>query len=141
MTHILKNSLDHGIEADEIRLRKGKPESGKITIEATKTDNELILVIEDDGQGLNLGHLEQIGLEEKVIDEGASDEQIASVIFHSGVTTKEHVTDISGRGVGMDAVKSFLENKGGSIEIEFSGDKTADGFRPCRFAINLVDKV
>ena len=138
MTHILRNSLDHGIEEDKTRIAKHKPEAGKITINASITNEELTLVVEDDGQGLNLSHLEAKGLAEKIIKEDASDEIIANIIFHSGISTAENVTDISGRGVGMDAVKSFLEKKGGGIKIEFTDKKSSDGFRPFRFKIKLA---
>ena len=138
VSHLVRNSMDHGIESNETRLKNNKPENGTITINASFDDSILSMVVEDDGRGLNLAYLEKKGLEEKVIGEGASDEQIASVIFRSGISTAEKVTDISGRGVGMDAVKSFLEKEGGGIEIEFTGDRTSDGFRPFRFKIKLA---
>jgi chemotaxis protein histidine kinase CheA len=138
MTHILRNSLDHGIEEDKTRLTKNKPETGKITINASITNEELTLVVEDDGQGLNIRHLEEKGLEEKIISNDASDESIANIIFHSGISTAVKVSDISGRGVGMDAVKSFLEKKGGGVKIEFTDEKNSDGFRPFKFIIKLA---
>jgi hypothetical protein len=89
--------IEDGIEEDKTRLTKNKPEAGKITINASITNEELTLVVEDDGQGLNLRHLEAKGLAEKIITEDASDASIANIIFHSGISTAENVSNISGR--------------------------------------------
>lgn len=136
MTHLLRNSLDHGIEKPEKRAAKGKSEVGAIFIKTTQDTIEL----NDDGGGLNLNVLAKKGQESGLFGADASDEDISQVIFASGVSTAEQVSDISGRGVGMDAVKSMLEEKGGSIKLVFTDKRSDDGNRPFKFIIGFKGK-
>ena len=136
-SHLIKNSLDHGIESSSERLSCGKPEAGTITIEASKDGGLLTIIIKDDGRGLNLTKLRKIGISKKSISEVDSDEKVAMLIFESNLSTAQKVDQISGRGVGMDAVKAFLEEEGGSIDIQFLTNPDENGFRQFQFLINI----
>lgn len=119
LTHMTRNAADHGIEAPEIRLAAGKPRTGTVTVRATETSSSIVVVIEDDGGGLDLERIrtkaEAMGL---LRPGGAlSEDAITSCIFAPGLSTAEQVTDISGRGVGMDVVKRSIEQAGGTILI------------------------
>jgi len=118
-SHILRNSMDHGIETPDERISKGKEAYGTISVDVKEQGNLLVIHVKDDGQGLNLDKLREMGKETGILKEGESPSlvQLASLIFESGVSTKTDVTSISGRGVGMDAVKKFIEEKGGSVSI------------------------
>lgn len=121
LTHMIRNSADHGIEMPEERLAKGKPSAGKITLNAYHQGGHINIVISDDGKGLSLERIKK-----KIIQNGlASEEQLESMpiqkihkyIFHAGFSTAEKITAVSGRGVGMDVVRSNIEKIGGSIEL------------------------
>lgn len=118
-SHILRNAIDHGIEAPEERTQSGKPEAGNIHVGIHQDQSKVKIVVKDDGKGLNLESLYKKGVELGKWKDGEtpSVEDIASLIFESGVSTKDSVSNISGRGVGMDAVKQFLKQKGGDIFI------------------------
>ena len=130
-SHLLRNSLDHGIETPEERAAAGKPETGLIELRTTNGDNHLQIHIKDDGKGINLERLFNKGIEIGKWQAGdqPSKEDIAALIFHSGVSTKEQVTSISGRGVGMDAVRQFLRDNGGDISLHLLDEKSAGN--PC----------
>jgi HAMP domain-containing protein/signal transduction histidine kinase len=119
-SHILRNSMDHGIELPDIRVEAGKQDYGTISIDVLEQSNLLEIHVKDDGQGLNLEKLQEMGIKSGLLKEGEKPtlDQLASLIFESGVSTKTDVTSISGRGVGMDAVKKFIEEKGGSVKIQ-----------------------
>ena len=136
LVHCFRNSLDHGIESKQERLEKGKSAEGKIFVKAIRVKDYLKISIEDDGRGLNLKTLESKGLENELITTGANDQEIAKLIFHSGMSTANSITDISGRGVGMEAVNSFIKEHSGHMTIEFT-DKKIDGLRPFRLLITL----
>lgn len=122
-SHVLRNCVDHGIEIPEVRLGKGKDEHGSIDIRCSIEGDRLCIHTSDDGQGLNLSRLYKKGLEVGLWQNGASPtgQQIGELIFASGVSTKDQVTDISGRGVGMDAVKQFLLSNGGDVSLKLIG--------------------
>ncbi len=138
--HVLRNSVDHGLELPEERLGLGKPEQGKIDIHASVNDAMLDISVKDDGRGINLDALFKKGVELGRWQDGDSPsrEDIAELIFASGVSTKEAVTSISGRGVGMDAVKQFLVEKGGKVTIKLDegGDQTSS-FAPFALVVSL----
>ncbi|HRH78045.1 MAG TPA: Hpt domain-containing protein, partial [Cellvibrionaceae bacterium] len=142
-THLLRNSLDHGIEAPERRQSSGKAAAGTIYIQAHAIDQKLIITLGDDGQGLDIHRLFQLGVERGIwsADEMPSADAIAQIIFRSGISSKEQVTDISGRGVGMDAVKEFLNEQGASIHLRLDGDTATPSLEraniPCEFIISL----
>ena len=118
--HILRNSVDHGIETIEERLLAGKPETGNIYLTARQSVNEVWILIRDDGRGLNKERILK-----KAIDTGLfsgdpnllSEKEIFNLIFLPGLSTAKEITDISGRGVGMDIVKQNIEKLGGKIDI------------------------
>ena len=119
LVHLIRNSLDHGIEAESDRVDAGKPFAGQIDIELVE-EEEYRLSYYDDGQGLNLKKLEEKVRGEQQVENSSSltAKQIAEVIFQSGLSTAEGLTDISGRGVGMDAVRSIIERAGGTVELD-----------------------
>ncbi|GLS27294.1 HAMP domain-containing protein [Marinibactrum halimedae] len=139
-THLLRNSLDHGIEPPEMRKEKGKPESGCITIARKDIENRVALIIYDDGAGLALHKLKEkiAQIQGEEYAKALSSEDIANFIFSSGVSTTEQVTDISGRGVGMEAVQEFIKSNGGDIKVVLD-DKNAssNGFATFKFELIL----
>jgi hypothetical protein len=138
MVHLIRNALDHGIEMPEVRRAKGKPESGLIVAKASLIGSTIHIEMYDDGRGLAIGVLRKKGLENGTISEHSTIQEVANSIFLSGMSTAEAVTDISGRGVGMDAVKSFLQEAGGSIRIEVSDPKDQDrNFYSFKFCLTI----
>ena len=123
MIHLLRNALCHGIEPADERLRHGKAEVGTITIRSQMQDSTLSLEIHDDGRGLAIHKLREKGLEKGQLPASATLQEVAELIFAPGVSTASAVTHISGRGVGMDAVRKFLEQEGGGIEIRLGNPK------------------
>ena len=117
--HILRNCVDHGLESPEERQAQGKAEQGTITLNTYTGEQYLTIEVSDDGRGLNVERLYAKGVELSLWsdDKPPSYEQIAELIFYSGVSTKQAVSDISGRGVGMDAVKQFLLERDGDISL------------------------
>ncbi|MEZ0116594.1 chemotaxis protein CheW [Heyndrickxia faecalis] len=121
LVHLIRNSCDHGIEQPEERKRAGKPETGTITLKAYHSGNHVFIEIEDDGAGINREKVLEKAIEKGIIkkEEAGSltDSQIYNLIFESGFSTADHVSDISGRGVGLDVVKSTIQSLGGSISV------------------------
>ncbi len=142
--HVFRNAMDHGIESAEERLGKGKSEQGNILLDvAVDHDGFAKLVVQDDGRGLALGKIYDLAIEKGVIDKDApkpKDLDIANLIFSSGFSTSVEVTDVSGRGVGMDAVKGFLKKEGGSIEIVLSDGNEGDEYRGFATKIRIPQK-
>ncbi|WP_322062619.1 ATP-binding protein [Paraburkholderia sp. J63] len=130
-THLLRNSLDHGIEMPAQRRARGLDEAGCISIELAVADGALRIALADDGRGLALARIRTIAIERGWLgaDETVSDETVAAFIFHAGFSTAHSVTEVSGRGVGMDAVRAFLERKGGHIELRFTDDRQRADYR------------
>ncbi|MCX7998547.1 MAG: ATP-binding protein, partial [Leptospiraceae bacterium] len=119
MVHLVRNAFDHGIESPEEREQKGKPRIGKIELQAMQTGSEVWVIVSDDGRGLEKEKIFNKAVQLGIISADAhlSDEEIYKLIFHSGLSTSTQVTEVSGRGVGMDIVKTTLEKLGGKIEI------------------------
>lgn len=119
LMHLIRNSVDHGIETPEERRAVGKPEVGKITLDAYHDGNHIAILISDDGKGLNLDLIREKAIRKGLISEREelAERDIANLIFLPGFSTADKVTDISGRGVGMDVVKKALNNLGGMIDI------------------------
>jgi two-component system, chemotaxis family, sensor kinase CheA len=119
-THMVRNAVDHGIELPERRTAAGKEATGKITITIRENAESLQLIVEDDGSGLRYDKLqkkaESLGLIEK--HRKLSEHDIVNLLFQSGVSTAETITDVSGRGVGMDVVKRAIDGAGGKIDVE-----------------------
>ena len=120
LVHMVRNSVDHGIEAAGERLATGKPEEGAVTLAAYHKGGNVCIEIRDDGKGLNRDRIVAKARERGLIanDEGLSDEEAFHLIFEPGFSTADVVTDISGRGVGMDVVKRTMEELRGKIEIK-----------------------
>ncbi len=120
LVHLMRNSLDHGIETPEERVKAGKPESGIIQLSAGHRGGNIILKIRDDGKGLDREQILQKAIELGLVteDHNLSDKQVYELIFQPGFSTAERVSDVSGRGVGMDVVLRNISELGGGIEIE-----------------------
>jgi two-component system chemotaxis sensor kinase CheA len=139
--HLLRNSMDHGIESAEARSAKGKTPAGAISIEVGVDSGALQITLSDDGRGLALERIRGIAMERGWIgpDETPSDEAIAELIFRPGFSTADTVTAVSGRGVGMDAVRDFLKRENGSIELRFTDDHKGAAFRQFQTIVCLPD--
>jgi two-component system, chemotaxis family, sensor kinase CheA len=124
LTHLVRNSADHGLETPEERLDNNKPELGTIRLNAFHEGGNICITIEDDGRGLNRDKILAKAIQQGLVaeNEKLSDDQIWPLIFKPGFSTAEKVTDVSGRGVGMDVVKRNIEGLGGTVKI-----KTAPG--------------
>ncbi len=124
LTHIVRNACDHGIETPELRLAAGKSETGTITIKAYHESGQVVVDISDDGKGLCREKLLKKAIEKGLVDpaqaEKISDRDVQALIFAPGFSTAEKVTNVSGRGVGMDVVKSNIEKIGGLVDISSS---------------------
>ena len=122
LTHMVRNSADHGLENPEQRAESGKPETGTITLNAFHEGGHIIIQIKDDGKGLNMDRIcEKIienGLATDAELEALSESQIQQYVFKAGFSTAEKVTNVSGRGVGMDVVRTNVERIGGTIELK-----------------------
>ncbi len=121
LTHMVRNSGDHGLERPHERLTAGKPEVGTITLNAYHEGGHIIIEISDDGRGLSIGKIKQKvlknGLATEAELEGMTGKQVMQFIFNPGFSTAEKVTSVSGRGVGMDVVRTNIEKIGGTIEL------------------------
>jgi two-component system chemotaxis sensor kinase CheA len=119
LTHLVRNSCDHGIELPAERLAKGKPEHGTVTLVASHQGGSIVIEVRDDGRGLNRGKL-LAKARERGIDapDTMTDQEVFGLIFAPGFSTAEMVTDVSGRGVGMDVVKKNITGLGGTVEID-----------------------
>ncbi|OWQ91258.1 chemotaxis protein CheA [Roseateles aquatilis] len=119
LTHLVRNSCDHGIESPADRAAKGKPEQGTITLVASHQGGSIVIEVRDDGRGLNREKLIKKA-REKGIDapDTMSDQEVWGLIFAPGFSTADQVTDVSGRGVGMDVVKKNITSLGGTVEID-----------------------
>ncbi|MDW7669662.1 MAG: chemotaxis protein CheA, partial [Bacillota bacterium] len=125
LMHLIRNSLDHGIESTEERVEKGKPERGLIALDAVNTGGDVIISIKDDGKGLDKDMLLEKASRNNLLTkspEEMSDKEIFSLILLPGFSTKDNVSEYSGRGVGMDVVKKSIDKVGGNIQIESKKD-------------------
>lgn len=120
LTHMIRNSADHGLESVEDRVAAGKPETGTIQLLAEQSGGNIIIAVQDDGAGVNRERVLGLARERGVVgpDQQLSDEQIDELIFAPGFSTADEVSDISGRGVGMDVVISNIKKIGGSVHVK-----------------------
>lgn len=122
LLHILRNSIDHGIEKPEIREAAGKPKSGRVVVSARHQENHIVIDIVDDGGGIDHNRVRakaiQSGLVTKEAAERLSEKECLQFIFASGLSTAAEVSEVSGRGVGMDIVRSNIQKLGGIIDVE-----------------------
>jgi two-component system chemotaxis sensor kinase CheA len=119
LVHIVRNAVDHGLETTEGRIASGKNEEGHVTIHAFHEGNSLVIEIKDDGKGINHEVLRQKAIEKKLISPNANltKDELVNLIFHPGFSTKSEVSEISGRGVGMDVVKTNIEKLSGEVKV------------------------
>ena len=121
LTHLVRNSIDHGIELPEERVSLGKPEEGLLVMRAYHEGGQVVIEIEDDGLGIDVEKIKRKAIEKGLLDpreaERMSEKEILLLIFKPGFSTAEQVTQVSGRGVGMDVVKTNIEKLGGTIEL------------------------
>ena len=124
LVHLVRNSVDHGIEMPDVREKAGKPRQGTVLLSASQEGDHILLTIEDDGGGMDPDKLRAIAVERGVMDSDAAsrltDSECYNLIFAPGFSTKKEISDISGRGVGMDVVKTGISQLNGSISIDSS---------------------
>ena len=122
LVHMIRNAIDHGIESPEDRIAKGKPEEGTVWLKAYNEGNQIVIEIKDDGNGMDPDKLKSKAIEKGVISEAEannmSDKEAFMLIFRPGFSTAAKVTSVSGRGVGMDVVKTNIEKLNGIIEVD-----------------------
>ncbi|WP_404361836.1 chemotaxis protein CheA [Marinobacter sp.] len=122
LVHLVRNSVDHGIEAPDVREKAGKPRVGTVTLSAEQEGDHILLVIEDDGAGMDPEKLRQKAVEKGLYDQDAADRlsraECFNLIFSAGFSTKDQISDVSGRGVGMDVVKTKIGQLNGMISVE-----------------------
>ncbi len=122
LTHLVRNTVDHGIEKPEVRASKGKPIEGCLTLRAFHEGGQVIIEISDDGAGLNLDRIRSKAVEKGLISQEQAarmqEQEISHLIFLPGFSTAEKVSNVSGRGVGMDVVKTNIEKIGGSVDLQ-----------------------
>jgi two-component system chemotaxis sensor kinase CheA len=121
LLHMLRNAVDHGLETADVRTAAGKDPVGRIFIEARRKKDCIVIDVGDDGRGIDLESVRQRAIDAGLLYADLADdlppEEIASFIFKPGLSTKDEVSDVSGRGVGMDAVKATIESLGGTVEL------------------------
>ncbi|MDO4719284.1 MAG: chemotaxis protein CheA [Peptostreptococcaceae bacterium] len=127
LIHLLRNSIDHGVETPEVRKSKGKPEKGKVNLIAYPDGNTVVIEVSDDGAGINVAKVRDKAISRGVLTEEQAYEmepnKIAEMIFAPGFSTADKISDVSGRGVGLDVVKTKIEALGGTVEIATEPDK------------------
>lgn len=140
--HLCRNSMDHGIETATERIGAGKPSAGVIGLELQLDQDTLTLRMNDDGRGLPMWHLRAKGIANGLLaTSGGTDEEVAGMAFAAGLSTASSVTEVSGRGVGMDAVKDFLKREGGGIRIRLVDSNLGGEFRSFETLITLPAKL
>ncbi|MCK5091322.1 MAG: chemotaxis protein CheA [Gammaproteobacteria bacterium] len=121
LVHLVRNSVDHGIEMPDVREKAGKPRNGKVVLSAAQQGDHILLTIKDDGAGMDPNKLREIAIEKGVMDVDSAgrlnDKECFNLIFAPGFSTKAEISDISGRGVGMDVVKTRIVQLNGSVDI------------------------
>lgn len=121
LVHLVRNAVDHGLELPEARVLAGKPTAGRIVIDARRERDHVRIAVSDDGRGIDLESVKRRAVEAGLLHADLADdlppEEIASLVFRPGLSTAREVSKISGRGVGMDAVKAAIEALGGSVEL------------------------
>jgi two-component system chemotaxis sensor kinase CheA len=138
MVHLVRNSCDHGIEPPSERIQHGKQEQGTVNLKASQEGSMLIIRIVDDGKGMDRQRLYEKGIKAGLDLKSPEDDAVLDVIFLPGLSTKEQVTDISGRGVGMDVVKTAIQELGGNIQVKSQPNEGSEIILsiPMRMGIN-----
>jgi HPt (histidine-containing phosphotransfer) domain-containing protein len=140
-THLFRNSMDHGLETAGVRHAAGKAPVGHIQLALGLDEGKLQMTLSDDGKGLGVSRIRQKAIDNGVLKESdeRSPEEIAQLIFASGFSTAEKVTEVSGRGVGMDAVRGFLRKEGGDVAIRFTDNHVDAEMRQFELVITLPE--
>ena len=144
LMHVLRNAVDHGIEPPEAREDAGKPRTGSVELRAEREHDTVVITVEDDGGGINADVIREKAAEKGIRPKGElddlPDEEIYDYIFHPGFSTNDEITDVSGRGVGMDVVKTTVESLDGSVDVDSTlGEGTTVSIRlPVTVAIIRV---
>lgn len=127
LIHLIRNSIDHGIEDPESRLKSNKPINGTVKLIAYPDGNSVVIEVEDDGKGIDIEKVKAKGIEREIITLQQSqimeDKDIIQLLFHPGFSTADKISDISGRGVGLDVVKTKIESLGGVVEVDTRAGK------------------
>lgn len=122
LMHLLRNSADHGLESAEVRLQRGKPEVGSIFLDAYQDGNNVVIEVRDDGNGIDVEAVKNKAIEREIITaeqaDNMSEKDIINLLFHAGFSTAKTISDVSGRGVGLDVVKSKIESLSGEVEVK-----------------------
>ena len=122
LVHLVRNAVDHGIESPDEREKAGKPRTGTVVLSAEQEGDHILLTIADDGAGMDAARLRRSAIEKGILDEASAarmdDRESFNLIFMPGFSTKQEISDVSGRGVGMDVVKTSISQLNGSIEID-----------------------
>ncbi|RUO30256.1 chemotaxis protein CheA [Aliidiomarina soli] len=122
LVHLVRNAVDHGIETPDVREKNGKPRVGNVKLAASQEGDHILLTITDDGAGMDAEKLKSIAISKGILDEDSaarmSDEEAYNLIFAAGFSTKVEISDVSGRGVGMDVVKTKINQLNGSVKID-----------------------
>lgn len=122
LQHLLRNSADHGLESAEVRRKRGKPEKGTICLNAFQEGNNVIIEVSDDGNGIDTERVKEKAIEREIITpeqaEALSQKEIIDFLFMPSFSMAKKITDVSGRGVGLDVVKSNIEALGGDVEVK-----------------------
>ncbi|AKM06319.1 chemotaxis protein CheA [Pelagerythrobacter marensis] len=143
LTHILRNAIDHGIEPPSERLSAGKREIGTITVSARRTGNRIVIAVSDDGRGIEPGRLRKKAVAAGLIDSAQaaalSEEQTLELIFAAGFSTADRVSQVSGRGVGMDVVRANIERIGGSVTVSSKAGQGTIVFLYVPLTLSIVE--
>lgn len=122
LMHLLRNAADHGLESAEVRAQRGKPPVGSIFLDAYQDGNNVVIEVRDDGSGIDVEKVKNKAIERGVITpeqgESMSEKDIINLLFHAGFSTAQKISDVSGRGVGLDVVKSKIESLSGEVEVK-----------------------
>ena len=120
LVHIVRNAVDHGLESTEERISSGKSEKGNVNINACHEGNNLVIEVSDDGKGINPDIIRSKAIEKGLLSPSStiSDQEVIQYIFHAGFSTKDEVSEVSGRGVGMDVVKTNIEKLSGDVRVK-----------------------
>lgn len=141
LMHMVRNAIDHGLESNEERTTKNKPREGHVSVKAIHEAGNLVISVKDDGKGLNPKALYEIATKKGVIKgtENLTDEECYQLIFAPGFSTKVETTEISGRGVGMDVVKTNIEMLSGKISIQTELDKGTNFLIRIPLSVGIMD--
>ncbi|NVM22080.1 MAG: chemotaxis protein CheA [Desulfobacterales bacterium] len=143
LVHMVRNSVDHGIETPQERKAIGKRKAGKVTLQAYHKGGNIVIEVSDDGKGLDLDKIIQRAVERNLIGSGEnmSDQEVYSLIFQPGFSTTDEVTDVSGRGVGMDVVKMAVDNMRGKLEIDSVKDQGTRMLMKLPLTMAIIDGI